>query len=117
MMDTELWWRFAMAGAKFHRLRRYAWALRLHEDAKMSGHIFAESGDPAQIKVARAKDAERAHIWRLTQGHRMQRAGAFARPVSLARRACSPHYLLGRYESRLWRGRPLDEFMEAQCGR
>jgi len=40
VMDTELWWRFAMAGESFYRTRNYTWALRLHKEAKVSGHNF-----------------------------------------------------------------------------
>jgi len=43
MMDTELWHRFVVNGVKFIRLEQYCWALRLHEDAKMSGHMFQSS--------------------------------------------------------------------------
>lgn len=40
MMDTELWWRIYSAGHKYVRLKKYTFGLRLHKDAKMSGHLF-----------------------------------------------------------------------------
>lgn len=43
MMDTELWHRFIATGNYFKRIGSYIWGLRLHEDAKMSGHNFADS--------------------------------------------------------------------------
>lgn len=43
MMDTELWCRFIKSGNYFVRLPFYCWCLRIHEDAKMSGHNFAGS--------------------------------------------------------------------------
>lgn len=43
MMDTELWHRLIATGHHFKRIPKYIWALRLHEDAKMSGHNFAGS--------------------------------------------------------------------------
>lgn len=43
MMDTELWHRFIATGNPFKRIRQYLWGLRLHEEAKMSGHNFAGS--------------------------------------------------------------------------
>lgn len=43
MMDTELWHRFIVTGNTFKRISTYIWGLRLHEDAKMSGHNFAGS--------------------------------------------------------------------------
>lgn len=43
MMDTELWHRYLKSGYGFKRIRSYCWGLRLHENAKMSGHNFANS--------------------------------------------------------------------------
>jgi glycosyltransferase involved in cell wall biosynthesis len=43
MMDTELWCRFVNNGEHFIRINHYCWALRLHEEAKMSGHNFEQS--------------------------------------------------------------------------
>lgn len=43
MMDTELWHRLQSTGNHFKRIGNYIWGLRLHEDAKMSGHNFAGS--------------------------------------------------------------------------
>lgn len=40
-MDTDLWLRFAhKAGARYVPFSDYAWGLRMHPDAKMSGHNF-----------------------------------------------------------------------------
>lgn len=45
-MDTDLWLRFALkAGARYLPFTDYAWGLRLHPNAKMSGHNFAEEGN------------------------------------------------------------------------
>lgn len=43
MMDTELWHRFISLGQSFVRIPEYCWCLRLHENAKMSGHNFQNS--------------------------------------------------------------------------
>lgn len=43
MMDTELWYRYVSLGNKFVRINSYCWGLRLHEQAKMSGHNFSDS--------------------------------------------------------------------------
>lgn len=44
LMDTDLWLRFAFKeGARYLPFGKYAFGLRLHPDAKMSGHNFAES--------------------------------------------------------------------------
>lgn len=52
-MDTDLWRRFYYkCGAIYKPFRDYAWGLRLHEEAKMSGHNFATSSqnDPSHPK-------------------------------------------------------------------
>ncbi|KLU02917.1 Glycosyl transferase, group 2 family protein [Rhodopirellula islandica] len=44
MMDTELWGKFAtVLGAKYTAVPGYCWGMRLHPDAKMSGHNFESS--------------------------------------------------------------------------
>ena len=44
-MDTDLWLRFACKqGARYRPFCDYAWGLRLHPDAKMSGHNFTADG-------------------------------------------------------------------------
>lgn len=41
-MDSELWLRFASKlGVRYRPFAKYAWGLRMHEDAKMSGHNFS----------------------------------------------------------------------------
>lgn len=46
-MDTDLWLRFMRQGARYVRVPRYLWGLRLHPGAKTSGHRF---GDSAQAR-------------------------------------------------------------------
>ena len=47
-MDGDLWLKFSVvAGARYRPFIDYAWGLRLHEDAKMSAHNFASSGQAA----------------------------------------------------------------------
>lgn len=43
MMDTELWHRYNNYNIKYYRINKYIWGLRLHENAKMSGHNFKNS--------------------------------------------------------------------------
>lgn len=48
-MDTELWLRIAYKlGVRYRVCAKYAWGLRLHEDAKMSGHNFSTSEKSTQ---------------------------------------------------------------------
>lgn len=45
-MDTDLWLRFAAkANARYRPFCKYAWGLRMHPDAKMSGHNFTATGE------------------------------------------------------------------------
>lgn len=60
-MDTDLWLRFAhKAGVRYRPFCNYAWGLRLHPDAKMSGHNFASDGRfddsrSEEVKLASSK--------------------------------------------------------------
>ena len=72
-MDTDLWLRFALnEGLSFKPFVRYAWGLRLHEDAKMSGHNFNPDGslatnafsDEALLRDAKKRmQLEREDAW------------------------------------------------------
>ena len=54
-MDTDLWLRFALvANAVFRPFVDYAWGLRLHPDAKMSGHKFTSNGRILEGSESRA---------------------------------------------------------------
>ena len=114
-MDTELWWRFSMSGAPYRRLKGYNWALRLHQAAKTSGHMFSDKADPAQQQIAAAQLAEAQHISRLTSAYRFQLPEVLVSSIKVARRLSSLGYLRGQLEDRVWRGRLLTELMEALC--
>lgn len=61
MMDTEMWRRLAYNNEPFVRLKDYIWALRLHEEAKMSGHNFkhSEFADKSHISwIKKSKEHE-----------------------------------------------------------
>lgn len=107
-MDTELWWRFAMTGEPFHRLRGYTWALRLHEAAKVSGHMFASRGDHKQKAVAQRKREEHTHIANLTSSFCTKRNFIISPLLSAARKTTSPSYLLGVLDNIRWRGSKLN---------
>jgi len=106
-MDTELWWRFAMAGEKFRRLHGYTWALRLHEDAKTSGHMFAEIGNEKQKAVLKRRKEEYKHVQRLTSKFRRYQFPVVSPVLSKLRKASSPKYNLGQVESLIYRGQNI----------
>lgn len=115
MMDTELWWRFAMHGASLRRSNRYIWALRLHADAKVSGHLYADKDDPKQKKVAMARAKEARHVSDITKGYVWPVAQPVRDAVRYSRRIASPEFLAGRLHDRAWRGKNLDAALEALC--
>lgn len=112
-MDTDLWWRFAMTGTSFHRLRRYIWALRLHEDAKVSGHMFTDPLDEKQIKVAAAKHEEKQKILAITASFRKYQCFAITPVLSILRKFFSFRYLRGFFESRYYKGKALQELLSS----
>lgn len=107
-MDTELWWRFAMSGEKFVRLNGYSWALRLHEAAKVSGHMFADRDNSRQTKIQHEKNVERAHIEAMTAGY-TRRLPFVSSALSIARKITSPAYIHGLVDHMLWNGRSISE--------
>ena len=57
-MDNNLWLKFFFnAGVRYRPFANYVWGLRIHEDAKMSAHNFAASGqqDPDHPKWKRLR--------------------------------------------------------------
>ena len=64
-MDSDLWLRFAIInGVTFKAFVKYAWGLRLHPDAKMSGHkVTADGkildGHASELAFARKTDRQR----------------------------------------------------------
>jgi glycosyltransferase involved in cell wall biosynthesis len=116
-MDTELWWKFILDGQKFRRLKGYTWALRLHEDAKVSGHMFATIGDEKQKRVKARKRQESEHIGNLTSDYRVKLPGQMTFLLENARRAVSPNYVEGALDTRRYRSQPLSALLEHSRGR
>lgn len=111
-MDTELWWRFAMAGEKYCRLHGYTWALRLHENAKVSGHMFAEAENQEQKAVLKRRKQEHEHVQRLTSGYRKYQYTLASKVLSILRKASSPKYNIGVIESLIYRGQNLSRMYD-----
>ena len=108
-MDTELWWRFVLAGEPFGRLEHYTWALRLHAEAKVSGNMFRDPHDPKAIAAATARAHEAAHVASLRAPIELSIGKTARRLAANAQRAASPSYLRSVRESRQWRGRRVSE--------
>ncbi|MFX4296135.1 glycosyltransferase family 2 protein [Pseudosulfitobacter pseudonitzschiae] len=108
-MDTELWWRFIISGARFRRLRDYTWALRLHAEAKVSGHLFQDKNDPQAIIASAAQMREAEHVNALRDSHLIDIGPAARRGAVLVKKALSPSYLRSITESRRWDGKRVNE--------
>lgn len=108
-MDTELWWRFINAGARFERLRNYTWALRLHPDAKVSSHMFRENDDPKAKTLMAAQARETQHTNSIIAQHTFAISPTAKRAAVLVKKALSPSYLRSVGESRRWVGRQVSE--------
>lgn len=67
-MDTDLWLRFACKeNARYLPFCKYAWGLRLHPDAKMSGHNFTEDGKLDADHSEKEKIAKSKHMQKIQQ--------------------------------------------------
>lgn len=104
VMDTDLWLRFARLGARFVRVPRYLWGLRLHPDAKMSGHNFSESAmaQPDHPSRERRRHESRRLAERHGIGPQEERLGNAASRVL---RALSGASAIAWYDSARFRGR------------
>jgi glycosyltransferase involved in cell wall biosynthesis len=114
MMDTELWWRFAIAGAGFHRLKRYSWALRLHSEAKVSGHMFPEASSYMLDKARQAQEVEYKHLLGLIASYQKSWAKPAKNLIQTALRISSPQYIRGLYDHAVWSGKPIEKLMLSQ---
>lgn len=63
VMDTDLWWRFYVAGYKYIRIPGYVWAFRMHKDSKTSAHHFLTNENlDLRLKYMVDYKAETKHI-------------------------------------------------------
>ena len=103
-MDSDLWLKFArVCGARYEVAANYAWGLRLHPGAKMSGQVF--DGDDQQNPNHPKWD-------QLKKEHEWMHAGHDVRPWTIwnRMRAISwPNALLSRVDTLLWRGKYYKE--------
>lgn len=67
-MDSDLWLRFAhLAKARYVPFCNYAWGLRLHPAAKMSGHNFTDDGKYDSKSTEADKIKRNKHIAQIRQ--------------------------------------------------
>lgn len=113
MMDTDLWLRMAMTGARYRPFCKYAWGLRLHPDAKMSGHNFDSDGNlnlrNRNALIEKHKKAERQKlqevVW-MNEYFKPRRTTIFTRLLSVNYYGA----LAARAELLYYRGRYYKEY-------
>jgi GT2 family glycosyltransferase len=109
-MDTELWLRFREAGEYFRRTGRYAWALRLHEDAKVGSQSFA----PAIAEKHRAGIAKEAAALQQRYHLPKNRASRFvSRVIASAPKLLSRAWWSSKRDHKHWQGRHIRELIGA----
>lgn len=84
-MDTDLWRRFAVnEGVVFKPMIKYAWGLRIHSDAKMSGHKVSSDGtvlDGRLSKEAFLKNIQRLEQIKKEESMSMEKVGVVKRII------------------------------------
>lgn len=115
LMDTELWWRFVIHGASMRRSKRYLWGLRLHSEAKVSGHLFAAPGDPKQQRVSNERAAERLHLSKLIADFVWPVPSVLKGVVRAIHRGTSPPYYQSLWQTQVWRKQELSAAVRSIC--
>ena len=116
-MDSDLWMRFAYREhARFRVFADYAWGLRLHPDAKMSGHNFTPAGKFDTHATGRDPEQFRQKMVQLRREYQWTRESAFAyRKGSALTRLMSVAWgpvLLGRLETKRWAGEHYQDYFK-----
>lgn len=80
MMDSDLWLRAAKLGYRYLPFKKYAFGLRLHPDAKMSGHNFScsDMANPNHPKWTQIRNERK---W-MREGFNWWKMGMFKRILS-----------------------------------
>ena len=115
MMDTNLWLRFVVIGnAKYIPIPGYLWGLRLHPDAKMSGHKFLPDGtilEGAASEAAYMRQTKRLEQLRKEQAWTAEVLKGEVCPMTKLVRAISASIVPGvmsRFDTWRWRGQSYE---------
>lgn len=114
MMDSDLWLRFAKAGARYRPCCDYAWGLRLHPGAKMSDHNFDSNGK-LDLKGCAAKSGCDSHQEKVNQEVSLMLEGFPVRRLTWFRRlasVCWPQVIMARVDRIRFRGKNFQEYFK-----
>ena len=93
-MDSDLWLRFAhLAKARYRPFCNYAWGLRLHPDAKMSGHNFTDDGKYDSKSAEADKIKRNKHIAQIRQEAKWKTDYFYAKRSTFLSRIISMDFL------------------------
>lgn len=110
MMDTDLWFRFAQAGARYKPFCNYAWGLRLHPGAKMSDHNFDSEG-----KLVIGGEANENHRQQLDRERALMLDGVRVGRLTLVKRLLSASWFrvfAARIDLLRFKGRNYQEYFK-----
>ena len=115
-MDSDLWFRFAIKeNVAFRPFVDYAWGLRLHPNAKMSGHKFTQDGrilEGAESREAFLKEKARMEQLLREDEWSNETVGITIRPMSWIMRLLSADWipaLQSRLDTCRFKGMSLSE--------
>ena len=112
-MDTDLWLRFACKqGARYLLFCDYAWGLRLHPEAKMSGHNFTADGEFDTRHSEAEKIALSKHRAQMVQETRWREEYFKSRTPTLLSHllsVCWSQVIAARLDLFRWRGKNYKE--------
>ena len=118
-MDSDLWLRFACkANARYLPFCDYAWGLRLHPDAKMSGHDFMANGALDVSRSAQQRIENSRYLKQIDQEKILREEYFNSRRKSRISRLLSASWgrvLMARYDLWRWRGRKISGIFYDKC--
>lgn len=108
-MDMDLWLRFAcMANVRYVAFCDYAWGLRLHPDAKMSGHNFTPNGELDSKHTEQERFCRNKHLVQIKREREWMREYFSPRKATWYSRLLSVAWLSvlrARLDLFFWKGR------------
>ena len=120
-MDSDLWLRFAhLVGERYRPFVNYAWGLRLHPAAKMSGHNFTKEGK-LDLNRTQSEMIGRGEKYEALENERRMMGEYFqAKRATLLTRLISASWMqvaLARVDTFLWRGKHYLEYFRNESAK
>ena len=101
VMDMDLWMKFVDLGVRFHRMHRYIWGFRLHEDSKTSHSIGNVQNDEFKHEINEV----------ILRANRVRTSAEFWW-LRMHKIVTGTHFRT-LYDTWKWRGKPVDWLMNS----